>query len=91
MSVIGIIDDFLPFRLSNISLLTGFAKLLLTTNFKFEKTSNGSSAKKINTNAVDILHRSVFLNRPDSRSCFKLKTWRCKMKPTAYVMRITTY
>jgi hypothetical protein len=64
MSVIGIIDDFLPFRLSNISLLTDFAKLLLTTNFKFEKTSKGSSAKKINTNAVDILHRSVFLNRP---------------------------
>jgi hypothetical protein len=30
---------------------TGFAKLLVTTNFKFEKTSvlNGSSAKKINT------------------------------------------
>jgi hypothetical protein len=30
--------------------LTGFAKLLVTTNFKFEKTrNNGSSAKKINT------------------------------------------
>jgi hypothetical protein len=33
--------------------LTGFAKLLVTTNFKFEKTSmyilDGSSAKKINT------------------------------------------
>jgi hypothetical protein len=29
--------------------LTGFAKLLVTTNFKFEKTSNGSSAKRINT------------------------------------------
>jgi hypothetical protein len=41
-------------QLSVISLikcrsLTGFAKVLVTTNFKFEKTSNGSSDKKINT------------------------------------------
>jgi hypothetical protein len=40
--------------------------LLLTTNFKFEKTSNGSSAKKINTlgtNAVGILYRQVLTQK----------------------------
>jgi hypothetical protein len=60
-------------------MLTGFAKLLLTTNFKFGETSNESSAEKI-TNAVGILHCSVFVkNTPASWSGFKVKTSRCKM------------
>jgi hypothetical protein len=43
--------------------LTGFAKLLVTTNFKFEKTSRRPKILicMYITNAVGMLHRSVFV------------------------------
>jgi hypothetical protein len=55
MSVDRLIDNFLPFHyyLFKCQSLTDFAKLLVTTKFKFEKTSNGS--KKINSVFVKTL------------------------------------
>jgi hypothetical protein len=52
---LGYLDFYTLTKLSVI-LPHGVCKI---TNFKFEKTSNGPSAKKIN--AVGILHRSVLV------------------------------
>jgi hypothetical protein len=45
-----------------IKIKKGFAKLLVTTNFKFEKTScRPKTLIHFITNTVGILHRSVFV------------------------------